>query len=185
MGSDPCWRSPCRQPLTFQFALPRGERLALDVIGVCCDLFQFALPRGERRFCRKCLFALGKFQFALPRGERPYEAASANACRLFQFALPRGERHVIVCAADVRRGFQFALPRGERQMLQIYETNKRYVSIRAPAWGATQHLSKSLTVYICFNSRSRVGSDQKNSAWSPPLSSFNSRSRVGSDWQRW
>ena len=55
----------------------------------------------------------------------------------FQFALPRGERRCASPPSPTSTGFQFALPRGERPA----------ICRCAPPGG-------------CFNSRSRVGSDQ-------------------------
>ena len=76
------------------------------------------------------------FQFALPRGERRKSGRNQHNVVLFQFALPRGERRPQPLRLLPDIGFQFALPRGERQ--------------------ANGSLSK---VSLCFNSRSREGSD--------------------------
>ena len=55
------------------------------------------------------------------------------------------------------------------------------VSIRAPAWGATQVFLQVFDFVGSFNSRSRVGSDFRLHLQHRPTQSFNSRSRVGSD----
>ena len=56
----------------FQFALPRGERRALELQRQIGAEFQFALPRGERLGFEGGNIAQCRFQFALPRGERPF-----------------------------------------------------------------------------------------------------------------
>ncbi len=58
------------------------------------------------------------------------------------------------------------------------------VSIRAPAWGATGWLSWTRHSFTSFNSRSRVGSDQRCGRYGFGKWCFNSRSRVGSDNRR-
>ena len=55
------------------------------------------------------------------------------------------------------------------------------VSIRAPAWGATTVGHPRCGVVASFNSRSRVGSDRIIPAEYARSIGFNSRSRVGSD----
>ena len=144
----------------FQFTLPRGERQ-----GRYKDLwrfvkFQFTLPRGERRLARLLSARRLAFQFTLPRGERlgdfelvvvvgdvsihaPAWGAtplrpSAAKCSRFQFTLPRGER---LHAGDQDFSyymFQFTLPRGERHFQTVTQRGADYVSIHAPAWGATR-----------------------------------------------
>ena len=58
------------------------------------------------------------------------------------------------------------------------------VSIRAPAWGATQRSNRRRQCCGCFNSRSRVGSDTGCPVGVVRFRGFNSRSRVGSDTSR-
>ena len=60
---------------------------------------------------------------------------------LFQFALPRGERPSLKGWAISSLRFQFALPRGERLAGGDQRGIKSGVSIRAPAWGATDRAS--------------------------------------------
>ena len=56
--------------LSFQFTLPRGERLARISYRALDQVFQFTLPRGERRRESGSVDEVAKFQFTLPRGER-------------------------------------------------------------------------------------------------------------------
>ena len=58
------------------------------------------------------------------------------------------------------------------------------VSIRAPAWGATDALLDIQTLTRGFNSRSRMGSDVTAIWPTSTITGFNSRSRMGSDYGR-
>ena len=144
-------------------------------------MFQFALPRGERPTALIPCPTNAKFQFALPRGERPTALIPCPTSARFQFALPRGERLSATAAVKRSGKFQFALPRGERLDNLIFRHDLYNVSIRAPAWGATDDPISNIIFSLSFNSRSRVGSDLPTWRGSPPQVRFNSRSRVGSD----
>ena len=58
------------------------------------------------------------------------------------------------------------------------------VSIHAPAWGATPEVTTNRAAWLCFNPRSRVGSDSLPYVRSGWETRFNPRSRVGSDGRR-
>ena len=88
-----------------------------------------------------------KFQFALPRGERRTTYKQTKDYVLFQFALPRGERRGYFASLIVDAGFQFALPRGERREGDDAFRARIRVSIRAPAWGATIHDVRKLSIH--------------------------------------
>ena len=77
--------------------------------------------------------------------------------------------------------FQSALPRGERPHLLMTVPARFFISIRAPARGATitSHGSSRSGKY--FNPRSREGSDTLSSLRVMTFSYFNPRSREGSD----
>ena len=80
---------------------------------------------------------IAAFQFALPRGERPISTLSMAATCSFQFALPRGER----LATPVISGHQGRFNSRSRvgsDMMYDNSLSASIVSIRAPAWGATQ-----------------------------------------------
>ena len=177
-GATRSRKSP-RSSARFQFALPRGERRAVASVTPLAVTFQFALPRGERR---RLLMRTGRFsgfQFALPRGERPGAAARCETGRSFNSRSRVGSD--IMGSGGARR---------------------TSVSIRAPAWGATKVLNKTIASFafqfalprgerpLCragcrgmagFNSRSRVGSDAAHRHRRRHRLGFNSRSRVGSD----
>ena len=138
-GSDAAKNSASATSTRFQFALPRGERLAhqpeFDVgffvsirapaRGATTDsgsrraegIVSIRAPaRGATMSTAPCTFSSSQFQFALPRGERPSPPHKSRATAKFQFALPRGERH------------------HQRDVVRVLLS----VSIRAPARGATQ-----------------------------------------------
>ena len=77
--------------------------------------FQSTLPRGERQKRSFMAIRSGRFQSTLPRGERQSRTKSIWSGYLFQSTLPRGER--LQCFID---------------FLRIH-----YISIHAPARGAT------------------------------------------------
>ena len=81
---------------------------------------------------------------------------------LFQSALPRGERHPAAAPQCIfyMDEFQSALPRGERQLHDMDDKCRCFISIRAPARGATLHISRPVLPSQYFNPRSREGSDR-------------------------
>ncbi len=56
--------------------------------------------------------------------------------------------------------FQSTPPRGGRRQICDVGWLRKYVSIHAPAWGATQSSAESMTVEASFNPRPRVGGDR-------------------------
>ena len=100
------------------------------------------------------------FQSTLPRGERPQLPGVAFLYPQFQSTLPRGERlREPSQQMTLHLLFQSTLPRGERPSVFV--------------WFCTS--------LLCFNPRSRVGSDRKATFKTGMSNSFNPRSRVGSD----
>ena len=57
----------------------------------------------------------------------------------------------------------------------------RYVSIHAPAWGATCFARRASRSFFCFNSRARMGRDQGRNRRRQGPDGFNSRARMGRD----
>ncbi len=56
-----------------------------------------------------------------------------------------------------------------------------FVSIHAPAWGATFVLKKIADGLMCFNPRARVGRDSARARGDAENARFNPRARVGRD----
>ena len=78
----------------------------------------------------------------------------------FQSTLPRGERRWEITYYFAGSSFQSTLPRGERPVSTLRCVALRCVSIHAPARGATYRRIYSSVGRICFNPRSREGSDE-------------------------
>ena len=99
--------------------------------------FQSTLPRGERLISSFVTLNFPLFQSTLPRGERPQWQYSWEKLQKFQSTLPRGERHPNRLPPPLSREFQSTLPRGERQLRALGFEEVDYISIHAPARGAT------------------------------------------------
>ena len=78
---------------------------------------------------------------------------------LFQSTLPRGERRAGMFLLALVAKFQSTLPRGERRCIQHAEAAGKYISIHAPARGATFTSRDANCCCRYFNPRSREGSD--------------------------
>ncbi len=121
--------------------------------------FQSARPRGARRKLPAVFVTCGMFQSARPRGARPSNASSTERPNLFQSARPRGARRASSHDCCQRRKFQSARPRGARPAAVAGIGHAEFVSIRAPAWGATPTARPASRRLHCFNPRARVGRD--------------------------
>ena len=165
--------------------------------------FQSTLPRGERpasfAFCSST-----RFQSTLPRGERP-DAADAVTWSISHFN-PRSREGSDFRGFVLRRGnpgFQSTLPRGERLNYAMTNANGNFISIHAPARGATQssltlnsrHIisihapARGATTYavqnrpetmISIHAPARGATLRKHGYWASSRD-FNPRSREGSD----
>ena len=122
-------------------------------------MFQFALPRGERRFRQirrrhDCRF---NSRSRVGSDRRSQTFTSGALCFNSRSRVGSDAQRTSSCTATA--GFQFALPRGERRgWCSFFSLPRRFnsrsrvgsdrhpshrqaltpVSIRAPAWGATQ-----------------------------------------------
>ena len=79
------------------------------------------------------------------------------------------------------RLFQSTRPRGARRWRRCAPNIRKFVSIHAPAWGATLRFDCGVAFYSCFNPRARVGRDDAVLKASRTLVGFNPRARVGRD----
>ena len=98
--------------------------------------FQSTLPRGERQTPRTCSSSSCRFQSTLPRGERPYKSGPVHLIKRVSIHAPAWGATGPASPMTPPLAFQSTLPRGER--LPGF-------SLLLPA--------------LCFNPRSRVGSD--------------------------
>ncbi len=121
----------------FQSTLPHGERLRIILIVRNWSQFQSTLPHGERLCLRHHRKGFQKFQSTLPHGERPALFPDDAPAPMFQSTLPHGERPPGYVFQARRPKFQSTLPHGERRFGSKLECPR-----------------------VCFNPRSRTGSDR-------------------------
>ena len=103
----------------FQSTLPRGERREFGRFGSIFWAFQSTLPRGERPVGDMLHVNLGKFQSTLPRGER--QQIPQESVHLVAYFNPRSRE-------------------GSDSVSESWRTGAKYISIHAPARGATDFL---------------------------------------------
>ncbi len=80
-------------------------------------------------------------------------------CNTFQSTLPRRERQLVEVYYKWDTIFQSTLPRRERHGGRGVDAEKGFISIHAPAKGATTQNTTALQRVYYFNPRSREGSD--------------------------
>ena len=93
---------------------------------------------------------------------------------VFQSTRPRGARLENSVSTPYFFKFQSTRPRGSRLLADPIADMTIYVSIHAPAWGATHNLILQDGVSISFNPRARVGRDVSGPMPLPFLISFQS-----------
>ena len=140
--------------------------------------------------------------FRSPRGATRRNSSRMVSC-MFQSTFPRGERHTANHGCLFWEMFQSTLPRGERHQFLAAVDDIMYVSIHAPAWGATkQNFSRIISLGVSIHAPAWGATKQNFSriislgvsihapAWGATSASchfsrfhfyFNPRSRVGSD----
>ena len=161
-GAPPACISSLPVICLFQSTLPRGERRRTDARSIGFERFQSTLPRGERRCSIPTSCLRVRFQSTLPRGERRSTAERSTGRIRFQSTLPRGERPKRHSRVAYPTLFQSTLPRGERPKGTVSDSINTFISIHAPARGATQTITNRLAEQDNFNPRSREGSDKRS-----------------------
>ena len=103
------------------------------------------------------------FQSTRPRGARPIGKSSGHiTCSCFNPRARVGRDHQRRKPPLNRMGFQSTRPRGARLSHLSEPLYSAYVSIHAPAWGATSGSRSRRTPDRSFNPRARVGRDTMN-----------------------
>ncbi len=100
-------------------------------------MFQSTLPRGERLTTTQTIYLRYLFQSTLPRGERQHRTAVRMRTTGFN---PRSRVGSDTCARSARRHEDCFNPRsrvGSDRAKRVRTILTAYVSIHAPAWGAT------------------------------------------------
>ena len=101
--------------------------------------FQSTLPQGERLVSVTCLGTVGIFQSTLPQGERPPHPCTSSWHRYFNPRSRKGSDGNIHHHPVIYFRFQSTLPQGERQQAIKSLVIDGFISIHAPARGATNH----------------------------------------------
>ena len=186
----------------FQSALPRGERL--------CEVNSCSTSRNFNPRSREGSDSVGSIKKARRKNFNPRSREGSDLwlryllllLLIFQSALPRGERLNIPVGRKLINRFQSALPRGERLDQGDLFITWTYISIRAPARGATamvvansftfkfqsalprgerHYYSKSPSIKQRFQSALPRGERLSRPADPWISADFNPRSREGSD----
>ena len=145
--------------------------------------FQSTHPHGVRhRKSGKAPVSI-KFQSTHPHGVRQrvplslhsevcFNPRTRTGCDLF---------HTLLIRSSVQ--FQSTHPHGvRRKFLWFGGTDQTYVSIHAPARGATWQCQLDVSDTNCFNPRTRTGCDMVVITASTFTIRFNPRTRTGCDW---
>ena len=137
----PAWgatRDPCEGTRNYDVSIraPAWGATRWPMTIMSPRRFQFALPHGERPVRTKSMPSCVVFQFALPHGERLAKNVTISAPSKFQFALRMGSDDRDGAQMGLQQGFNSRSRMGATQLLCLRLT-VGFVSIRAPAWGAT------------------------------------------------
>ena len=138
VGCDYCMPKVTFVMALFQSTHPRGVRRALSGRGSITCRFQSTHPRGVR---------LHFHAISLPEGAG-FNPRTRVGCDS-SMAMPPAMASL----------FQSTHPRGVRRPWSGGCRSGRYVSIHAPAWGATHHEGIGRRQGNSFNPRTRVGCD--------------------------
>ena len=123
-----------------------------------CYEFQSALPRGERQFTDFQFLSPFTISIRAPAWGATHHLMVLTGCRGFQSALPRGERLNAFARSLSLADFNPRSRVGSDYQGGLAAAADR-ISIRAPAWGATEITDEEIRTFDNFNPRSRVGSD--------------------------
>ncbi len=148
-------------PLRFQFTRPRGARHNPDDYTSPVIEFQFTRPRGAR--LDEAVYARLERLVSIhapARGATTSSAARSPTRSSFQFTRPRGARPSSSWSSRRCSKFQFTRPRGARQRSTDAQYADYWVSIHAPARGATPARNARGHNLRGFNSRAREGRDR-------------------------
>ena len=104
-------------------------------------IFQSTLPHGERPLHTVSVIYADRISIHAPAWGATSKSLICGQKRKFQSTLPHGERHAIVIKNNAYRIFQSTLPHGERRRDVTVKAHVLFwISIHAPAWGATDKL---------------------------------------------
>ena len=158
-GSDGITLTDTGTTLPFQSTLPRRERPKILSHSKKSLIFQSTLPRRERLNLWTKIILTVIFQSTLPRRERLSVPLFATPFIDFNPRSREGSDKNGSGNWDFFSQFQSTLPRRERLDKLAKSMAIKYISIHAPAKGATKIDKKYAKGDFNFNPRSREGSD--------------------------
>ena len=138
---------------------PARGATSSSLIATTTVSFQFTLPRGERHDYPNDYLHTAMFQFTLPRGERRTRQARSTLVIGFNSRSREGSDLPVLLLVLVPREVSIHAPARGATFTLKYKVSGRNVSIHAPARGATPLGVTFVVIVVCFNSRSREGSD--------------------------
>ena len=157
-----------------------GSDALIRYVGVSVRISIHAPAWGAtwRRLSRQTRTFL--FQSTLPHGERLIAMGWTEQDFQFQSTLPHGERRALMLMVIGLDLFQSTLPHGERREHVDLWDAVDWISIHAPAWGAT---SFDGTIFGPWEFQSTLphGERRERLGSADAASDFNPRSRMGSD----
>ena len=137
-GSDIIQTPKTDIPKTFQSTLPRGERLLLTSFIEQCNQFQSTLPRGERLLGQ--IYFLPLLPISIHAPARGATRRSWTVCLPGMYFNPRsreGSDLSKLAACNTALYFNPRSREGSDLIPSNYERGFSYISIHAPARGAT------------------------------------------------
>ena len=164
----------------FQSTLPRRERPCKYLSPFRHQCFNPRSREGSDYFLYRAMSVYKWFQSTLPRRERLSLAILCGPIPRFQSTLPRRERLCAFSFDVYTYGFNPRSREGSDER-QVYASNGYWVSIHAPAKGATFRLSAIITKLYLFQSTLPRRERQFHGTTCGWHSCFNPRSREGSD----
>ena len=205
VGCDCCAKLWGLTVYLFQSTHPRGVRQPLTIrASTSGQSFNPRTRVGCDPWGKASMRPWPMFQSTHPRGVRLLVALDFDQPGEFQSTHPRGVRPADVLASIDAAAFQSTHPRGVRPLRHPARLLISYVSIHAPAWGATassgyfwtysvrfqsthprgvrlNHTQRTSVRPTSFNPRTRVGCDHERTRINSTHGSFNPRTRVGCD----
>src|SRR5690606_29453124 len=119
------------------------------------------------------------FQSTLPHGERRSRSKRISKTKKFQSTLPHGERLDATDSSSLISFISIHAPARGATMFSVDARRAGSISIHAPARGATTDSSNVISFDTYFNPRSRTGSDKPDRVGRACVLYFNPRSRTG------
>ena len=142
----------------FQSALPRGERLYLQVKRILHQYFNPRSREGSDIHLLRSDSPSSDFNPRSREGSDGVYLGLSDRGALFQSTLPRGERRHLDIYFHCANKFQSALPRGERPRYEFITAGATVFQSALPR-GERLHISRPVFPSQYFNPRSREGSD--------------------------